>query len=146
MSNTETETPVAFYIMDLDTGCFLLNFIEQFTLFIYFWPHWVFVCCAWAFSSCSEQGLLFTAIHRLLVVASRGGFSWGAQALGVRALVCAVCRLSSCGAQALLLLGMWNLLGPRIEPVPPALADGFLSIVPPGKSWTIVIFTHQVVS
>ena len=24
-------------------------------------------CCAWAFSSCSEQGLLFVAVHRLLI-------------------------------------------------------------------------------
>ena len=25
-------------------------------------------CCAWAFSSCSEQGLLFVAVHGLLIV------------------------------------------------------------------------------
>ena len=24
-------------------------------------------CCAWAFSSCSERGLLFVAVHRLLI-------------------------------------------------------------------------------
>ena len=24
-------------------------------------------CCAWAFSSCSEQGLLFVAVRRLLI-------------------------------------------------------------------------------
>ena len=24
-------------------------------------------CCAWAFSSCSEQGLLFTVVHSLLI-------------------------------------------------------------------------------
>ena len=24
--------------------------------------------CAWAFSSCSERGLLFVAVHRLLIV------------------------------------------------------------------------------
>ena len=24
-------------------------------------------CCIWAFSSCSEQGLLFFAVHRLLI-------------------------------------------------------------------------------
>ena len=27
-------------------------------------------CCAQAFSSCSEQRLLFLAVHRLLIVAS----------------------------------------------------------------------------
>ena len=25
-------------------------------------------CCAWAFSSCVEQGLLFVAVHVLLIV------------------------------------------------------------------------------
>ena len=29
---------------------------------------------------------------------------------------------------------MWDLPGPGIEPVPPALADGFLNTAPPGKS------------
>ena len=27
-------------------------------------------CCAWAFSSCGEQGLLFVAVHGLIAVAS----------------------------------------------------------------------------
>ena len=25
-------------------------------------------CCAWAFSSCGERGLLFVAVHELLIV------------------------------------------------------------------------------
>ena len=29
---------------------------------------------------------------------------------------------------------MWDLPGPGLEPVPPALAGGFLTTVPPGKS------------
>ena len=41
---------------------------------------------------------------------------------------------STCGARAWLLRGMWNLPGSGIEPVSPALAGGFLSTVPPGKS------------
>ena len=41
-----------------------------------------FRCCARAFSSCSKRGLLFVAVHGLLIaVASR----CGAWALGVRA-------------------------------------------------------------
>ena len=41
-------------------------------------------CCAWAFSSCSERGLLFIAVRGLLIaVASR----CGARALGTRASV-----------------------------------------------------------
>ena len=33
---------------------------------IYFWLHWVFVAMH-ALSSCAEQGLLFVALHRLLI-------------------------------------------------------------------------------
>ena len=32
-----------------------------------------------------------------------------------------------------LLHGMWDLPGPGLEPMSPALADGFLTTVPPGK-------------
>ena len=40
--------------------------MNLFILFIYFWLHWVFIA-AWAFSSCSEWGLLFVAVHGLLI-------------------------------------------------------------------------------
>ena len=43
-------------------------------------------------------------------------------------------RLSSCGAWALLLRGKWDLPGPGLEPVSPALAGVFLTTAPPGKS------------
>ena len=75
------------------------------------------------------------------------GFSCcGARALGTRASVVVACRLSSCGSRALerrfsscgtralLLRGMWYLPGPGLEPTSPALADGFLTTAPPGKS------------
>ena len=42
-------------------------------------------------------------------------------------------RLSSCGARALVLHGMWDLPRPGLEPESPALAGGFLTSVPPGK-------------
>ena len=42
-------------------------------------------------------------------------------------------RLGSCGARAQLLRGMWDLPGPGIEPVSPALAGRFISTVPPGR-------------
>ena len=45
---------------------------------------------------------------------------------------------SSCGAE--LLHGMWNLPGPRMEPVSPTLAGIFLSIVPQGKSKLFFFF------
>ena len=51
----------------------------------------------WAFSSCGERGLLFIAVHRLLIaVASR----CGARALGAWASVVVARGLSSCGTQA----------------------------------------------
>ena len=64
-----------------------------------------------------------------------GGFSsCGAQALGSRASVVVAHRLSSCGAQAQLLCGLWDLPGPGIEPVSPALTGRFLTSGPPGKA------------
>ena len=46
--------------------------------------------------------------------------------------------LSSCGVQAVLLRGMWDLPGPGLEPVSPALAGGFLTTAPPGKSMALL--------
>ena len=48
------------------------------------------------------------------------------------------CGLSRCGAGIELLCSMWNLLGSGIEPVFPALAGGFLSTAPPGKSLEVL--------
>ena len=70
------------------------------------------------------------------VVVAHGLSSYGSRALE--------CRLSSCGTQALLLHGMWDLPGPGLEPMSPALAGGFLTTVPPGKSflssWDAIYF------
>ena len=75
------------------------------------------------------------------------GFSCcGARALGTWASVVVARRLGSCGSWALerrlsscdtraqLLRGMWDLPGPGIKPMSPALAGGFLTTAPPGKS------------
>ena len=59
------------------------------------------------------------------VVAARGVSSCGSQALEY--------RLNSCGAQAQLLFGVWDLAGSLTKPVSPALVGGFFTIVPPGK-------------
>ena len=45
---------------------FFFFLINLFMLFIYFWLRWVFVAMR-AFSSCSEQGLLFIAVRGLLI-------------------------------------------------------------------------------
>ena len=52
----------------------------------------------------------------------------------MRASVVVARGLSSCGSRALLLRGMWDFPGPGIKPMSPALAGGFLTSVPPGKS------------
>ena len=55
-------------------------------LFIYFWLLWVFIV-AWVFSSCSEWGLLFFAVCRLLIaVASVLLWSTGSRARGLQYL------------------------------------------------------------
>ena len=92
-------------------------------------------CCTRAFSSCSEWGLLFVAVRG----SHCSGFSCcGARALGAGFSSCSSRalerRLSSCGARASLLHGMWDLPGPGLEPMFPALAGGFLTTAPPGKS------------
>ena len=82
-----------------------------------------FHCCVQTFCRCSEQGLLSLWCVLLVKVAS---------------LVVEHRRwargLSSGGTQSSLLRRMWVLPGPGIEPVFPALAGGFLSTTPPGKS------------
>ena len=94
-------------------------------------------CCSRAFSSCGERG----ATLRCSAWASHcGGFSLF-RCTGSRRASFSSCgswalerRLSSCSARAQLLRGMWDLPRPGLEPVFPALAGGFLSTVPPGKS------------
>ena len=77
------------------------------------------------FSCCGAQALG----TRASVVVARGLSSCGSRALER--------RLSSCGAWAQLLRGMWDLPGPWIEPVSSALAGGFLTTAPPGKSGSL---------
>ena len=104
-------------------------FFNLFVLFIYyFWLCWVSV-----------------AARELSLVAVSGGYSslQGAgfslrwllllQSTGSR---CA--GFSSCGAPAYLLRGMWDLPGPKLEPVSPALAGGFLTTAPPGKPYMCI--------
>ena len=69
----------------------------------------------------------------LIVVASR----CRAGAPGAWVSVVAALGLGSGGTRAQFLCGMWYLPRTGIEPVSPALAGGFLSTAPPGKSHII---------
>ena len=79
--------------------------------------------CARAFSSCGKRGSLFIAVRGPLTIAAP---LVAEHRLQTR-------RLSSCGARAWLLRGMWDLPRPGLEPVSPALAGRFLTTAPPGK-------------
>ena len=101
-------------------------------LFVYFISGWVDLhCCPWDLSSCSEWGLLFVALHRLLIAVA----SFVVQALGCTGF-------SSCGFQALEhrlnswvhgLSCMWDLPGPGIELVSPVLQGRLSTTGPPGR-------------
>ena len=52
-------------------------------------------------------------------------------------------RLSSCGTLASLLRGMWDLPGPGLEPMSPALAGGFLTTPPPEKSLKVSSYKDE---
>ena len=76
---------------------------------------------------------------RSSVVAAHGLSSCRVQALGHAGFSSSGSRplehrLSSCGTRAQLLCGMWDLPGPGIEPVSPALTGRLPTTVPPGKS------------
>ena len=81
--------------------------------------------CARAFSSCGKRGPLFIAVRRPLTIAAS---LVAEHRLQTR-------RLSSCGSQAQLLRGMWDLPRPGLEPMSPALAGRFSTTAPPGKPY-----------
>ena len=88
-------------------------------------------CCMRAFSSCSEWELLFVAVRRLLIAVASLAAKHRLQACGIQQLWHTGSVVVAHGAQ--LLCGMWDLPRPGLEPMSPALADGFLTTVPPGK-------------
>ena len=89
-------------------------------------------CCARAFSSYGERGLLFVVVRRLLIAVVFFLQSTGSRRAG----------FSSCGSRPQLLCSMWDLPGPGLKPVSPALAGGFLPTAPPGKSKVFLFHSH----
>ena len=81
--------------------------------------------CARAFSSCGKRGPLLIAVRGPLTAAASLVVEHRLQTR----------RLSSCGSQAQLLCGMWDLPRPGPEPVSPALAGRLTTTAPPGKPW-----------
>ena len=123
-------------------------FVFQIRVFkIYFWLCWV---RCYAFSSCGEQRLLsacgtgFSLQWPFLLWSTRprcmGFSSCGAGAISCSSWALECAGVSNCGARAQLLCGTWNLPGPGVKPVSPALAGKFLSTVPSEKSVNILLF------
>ena len=75
--------------------------------------------CARAFSSCGKRGPLFITVRRPLTLAAS---LVAEHRLQTR-------RLSNCGSRAQLLRGIWDLPRPGLEPVSPALAGRFSSLL-----------------
>ena len=104
------------------------------------------------FSSCSKQGLLQLRLagfsswglleteHRL----GRRDSAAAAQGLSRCGSQAPEHRFNRCGTQAQLLCSMWNLPGPGIEPMSPALADGLFSTKPPGKPPRFLILNISI--
>ena len=109
--------------------------------------HLHFFCCAGSLFLCTGFLQLQRAGDTLQVQCT--GFSlWGLlllQSTGSGAL-----GLQQLCTWVQLLPGVWNLPGPEIKPVYPALAGGFLTIGPPGKSYTyisrgVIIITRSLI-
>ena len=122
------------------------------------WPeHGSWLLVQWRILSLSPHGWLnpsyfilffwlrwiFAAVCQLSLVA----VSWGCSRVAVLRLLTVVaslvegaleCWLSRYGTQALVAHGMWDLPGPGIKPVSPALAGRFLSTGPPRKSTQVL--------
>ena len=117
-----------------------------FNLFIlFFWLHWVFIAACGLFSLVAVSGgysSLWCAsfsLRWLLLLRSTGSRHAGSVVAACRpqgawASVVVAHSLSSCGTLTLLFCSVWDLPRPGIKPMCPALAGGFLTTVPPGKS------------
>ena len=125
-----------------------LSFNLNFYLFTCFWLCWVFIAARGLPLGAASGGYSVAARWLLTAVTS---FVSGHRPQSARAPLVAACglgtcglqalgrRLGSCGAWAYLLHGMWDLLGPGVEPVSSALAGGFPTTGPPGESSTSLL-------
>ena len=101
-----------------------------FFFFLIFWPCWVFIAALVFLQLRQVEAILqlqcagFSS-QWLLLLRSTGSRAWG---------------FSSCGEWAQLLWSMWDPPRAGIEPAPPALAGGFLTIEPSRKPPKYVYF------
>ena len=86
--------------------------------------------------NCAGSSLLDMGFLQLLSVGAT--LCCSVWALGLQASVAEACSLSSCGIQAQLPLGMWNLPRAEVKPASLSLAGGFLTTGPPVKSEEVI--------
>ena len=114
------------------TVFFFFKFLIYYLFIIFLFLAVLGLClCVRAFSSCGEWGPLFIAVRGPLTIAASPVAEQRLQTL----------RLSSCGSQAQLLQGMWDLPRPGLKPMSPALAGRFSTTAPPGKPSTVLLTT-----
>ena len=122
----------------------MISFFKKFIYFIYLFLTTLGLhCCAQAFSSCNERGLLFVAVCGLLIAVASLAVEHGLQACGLQQLwhvgsVVVACGLQSTGSVVVAhrlscstACGIFP--GPGLEPMSLALAGRFLTTAPPGK-------------
>ena len=90
--------------------------------------------CARAFPSCGKRGPLLIMVRGPLTIAAS---LVAEHRLQTR-------RLSSCGARAQPLRGMWDLPRPGLKPVSPALAGRLSTTAPPGKPHCIFLMINYL--
>ena len=110
------------------------SFFFFFLIYLFYFIYFYFI---YFIFGCVGSSLLRTGLS--LVAASRGYSSLRCMGFSLRWLLLLWSTgfrhvgFSSCGARAPLLHGMWDLPGPGLEPMSPALAGGFPTTAPPGK-------------
>ena len=117
--------------------------------FIYFWLHCVFVALHEGFLQLREQGLLSSLLLLSTTISVPASHYGGFSCCRARTSVAAAHRLQACRLQLLWHVG---LVAPWLaescqtrDPVSPALAGGFFTTGPPGKSQSFFFFFNWCV-
>ena len=116
------------------------GFMEAYFFFLFFFLIYIFIF------GCFGSLLLRVGFLQLLRAGAtlhcgvRASHCGGFSCCDARASIVVVRGLSSCGAGAQLFCSMWDLPGPGLKPMSPALAGRFLTTAPPGKS--LVLFWY----
>ena len=100
------------------------------------------LCCCKGFLQVLQAGVPLLCIAQ---APHFSGFSYdGARAPGTGAPVAATWGLGSCGSRVEMLHSIWDLPGPRIELMLPALAGGLSTTTPPGSPSLSFLFCSSL--